>query len=286
MTHQASLKIQVVGVVGAGVMGIGIAQTLAHSRFDVILIDLSEDILRSAEVEIKNLIRLQRLFGKGGETSQLLGRISLTTDLSRLASVGFVIETVTETPEAKQSVYEAIDLICPPDTIFASNTSAIPIKRIASLTARANKVIGIHFMNPVTLTTAVEVIRGEQTSEETLAVTKSLLERMGKQYVVVNDSAGFVSNRVLMLMINEAISVVEEGIATPEDIDKLFKTCFSHKMGPLETADLIGLDTILMTIDVLRQHFGEGKYKSAALLKQMVDRGELGRKTGKGFYEY
>ena len=193
---------------------------------------------------------------------------------------------MTEDWEIKKEVYEAIDRICPPRCVFAVNTSCISITKVGAVTRRPSQVIGMHFMNPVPLKATVEVIRGFHTSEETIATARSFLAGMGKQAIVVNDFPGFVSNRVLMPMVNEAAMLVQDGVAPAEDIDRLFKQCFGHKMGPLETADLIGLDTILKSIVVLHESFGDSKYRPCPLLVKMVDAGLLGRKSGRGFYTY
>jgi 3-hydroxybutyryl-CoA dehydrogenase len=203
-----------------------------------------------------------------------------------LEEADFLIENVVERWDVKRDLYQRIDSVCPGRTIFAANTSAIPITRIASATRRPAKVLGIHFMNPVPLKRSVEVIRGYHTSEETIDAARGLLARMDKECILVNDSPGFVSNRVLMLTINEAIFLVSERVATPADVDRIFKECFGHKMGPLETADLIGLDTILLSLESLYESFSDSKYRPCPLLKQMVDAGLHGRKSGAGFYPY
>ena len=280
---------QVVGVIGAGVMGRGVAQNLAVSGQRVVLIDVSEEILAQARDEISRNLRFQGLFKKDEkkvDVGEILRRIEFATELSLLSEADFVIENVTEKWEIKKQVYEQIDSICPPHCVFAANTSAIPITRIASATRRAPQVLGIHFMNPVPLKSTVEVIRGYHTSDQTVETALALLAGMGKTGIVVNDSPGFVSNRVLMLTINEAIFLVHEGVASVEDIDAIFKNCFGHKMGPLETGDLIGLDTILYSLDVLYEAFNDSKYRPCPLLKKMVDAGLHGRKSGAGFYKY
>ena len=281
------MSIQLVGVVGAGVMGAGVAQNLAQTGHRVILVDVSENALAKAEQEIKNNIRFQTLFKKGTQNSlDALSNITFSVADELLKDVDFVIENVTEKWDIKRGVYQRIDEICPARCVFAANTSAISITRIASLTKRALKVVGIHFMNPVALKPMVEVIRGHHTSEETLRTAGELLAQMGKEYIVVNDSPGFVSNRVLMLMINEAIFLLQDQVASVEDVDRIFKSCFGHKMGPLETADLIGLDTILFSIEVLYESFNDSKYRPCPLLRKMVDAGLHGRKSGQGFYSY
>ena len=283
------MNIQVVGVVGAGVMGIGVAQNLAQTGYQVILVDISEAILENAEQEIKKNIRFQTLFNKEkkiGSPDDILKKITFSTNYKLLDSADFVVENVTEKWDIKKEVYAELDAICPERTVFAANTSAIPITRIASATKRPNNVIGMHFMNPVPMKSMVEVIRGYHTSEATIEIAKSFLAQMGKECIIVNDSPGFVSNRVLMLTINEAIFLLQERVASASDVDKIFKTCFGHKMGPLETADLIGLDTILLSIEVLYESFKDSKYRPCPLLKQMVEAGLYGQKSKQGFYVY
>lgn len=270
-------------------MGTGLSQHLAQTGHHVILVDISEEILRRADQQIKNGVRFQSLFTKDKHVEELesvIERITFTTDYRLLNEAHFVIENVPEKWEVKRHVYLRLDAICPQQSILASNTSAIPITRIASVTKRAPQVLGTHFMNPVPMKPVVEVIRGYHTSDETINITKELLAQMGKECIVVGDSAGFVSNRVLMLTINEAIFLVQEQVAGPEAIDHVFKSCLGHKMGPLETADLIGLDTILLSIEALHEYFSDSKYRPCPLLKKMVDAGLHGRKSGQGFYNY
>jgi len=283
------MNFQVVGVIGAGVMGRSVSQDLAQTGHQVILIDVSDEILDQARAEIKQNVRLYRLYNKAKSAENLddiLKRVSFSTDYQRLRDVDFVIENVREQWGLKKEVYEQIDAICPARCVFAANTSAISITRLASLTGRAARFIGMHFMNPVPLKTTVEVIRGHHTSDETVETAKSLLAEMGKDCVVVKDSPGFVSNRVLMLTINEAVFLVQDQVASAEEVDRIFKSCFGHKMGPLETADLIGLDTVLLSIEVLYESFSDSKYRPAPLLRKMVDAGLHGRKSGRGFYVY
>lgn len=283
------MEIQLVGVVGAGVMGRGVVQNLSQSGLKAILIDVSEEILKNAGEEIKQNLRFQVMMKKLDESQtpeSILDNIVFTTDFKLLEKCDYVIENVTEKWDVKKDVYAELETVCPESCIYAVNTSVIPITRIGSVTSRPGQVIGIHFMNPVPMKTMVEVIRGYHTTDETIETTKNLLSRMGKEVVLVNDSPGFVSNRVLMLTINEAIFLVQDQVAPAEDVDKIFKGCFGHKMGPLETGDLIGLDTILYSLEALYDSFNDDKYRPSPLLKKMVDAGLHGRKSGQGFYTY
>ena len=281
-------RLETIGVIGAGVMGVGLAQALAQSGLRTLLIDISDFILESALGQIRNGVRLARLLQKNlrGSLEEILGHIQVSADYAVLREADFVIENVTEQVGVKTEVYRRLDAVCPPRCIFAANTSAIPITRIAAMTSRPAQVLGMHFMNPVSLKTAVEVIRGYHTSEETITTATRLLALMGKKAILVGDSPGFVSNRVLMLTINEAILLVQEKVATPEVVDEIFRSCFEHKMGPLETADLIGLDTILLSLEVLYNEFKDCKFRPCPLLSQMVNAGLRGRKCGRGFYSY
>lgn len=281
------MTLQTIGVVGAGVMGAGVAQALAQTGHDVVLVDIAADALPRALQEVRGGLRLQRMLTKQAiDVEATLARIRTTTDLDALAVADFVVENATERFAVKEPIYRRLDAICGAGCCFAANTSAIPITRLASLTRRPAQVVGMHFMNPVPMKPVVEVIRGYHTAPETIAAARALLAAMGKEGVVVEDAPGFVSNRVLMLTINEAIFLVQDGVAAAADVDKIFKTCFGHKMGPLETADLIGLDTILLSIEVLHESFADSKYRPCPLLKKMVDAGLHGRKTGRGFYNY
>ena len=282
-----------IGVIGAGVIGNGVAQDFSQAGYSVILVDLSEDILQKTRANIQQNVRLYRFYDKrpaGQERDHspksVLDRIVFSTDYQQLKDVHYVVENVTEQWSIKEEVYKQLDAICPPETIFAVNTSCIPITKVASITHRPAQVIGTHFMNPVPLKDTVEVIRGYHTSEETIASTQTLLASLGKKMILTNDAPGFVSNRVMMLMVNEAIFLLQEGVAAASDVDQIFKNCFGHKMGPLETADLIGLDTILYSIEVLYESFSDSKYRPCPLLKKMVDAGLYGRKSGQGFYTY
>ncbi|OKI00360.1 3-hydroxybutyryl-CoA dehydrogenase [Streptomyces sp. CB02923] len=278
-----------VGVAGAGVMGREVAQVLSQNGLRVVLVDVSQEALDGARKAIGQKVRFQRMLGDDGPVvpvAELLERITFATDYSGFAEVDFVIENVTEDWETKRVVYAEIDRLCREDVVFAVNTSCIPITKVAGSVSRPDRVIGTHFMNPVTQKPVVEVIRGHHTSDATVATTRQLLAATGKKGIVVNDAPGFVSNRVLMLTINEAVFLLQDGVSTVEDIDEIFRTCFGHKMGPLETADLIGLDTILLSIEGLYESFADSKYRPCPLLQRMVHAGLHGRKSGRGFYDY
>lgn len=278
-----------IGVIGAGVMGMGVAQNLAQSGYAVILIDISEDILKNATEKIRKDMRLQAMFSKNKEQIDIetaLSHIVCSTDYQLLKDVEFVIENVPEKWDIKKEVYKKIDLICPEHTIFLVNTSCISITKVGALTNRKEKVIGTHFMNPVPLKNTIETIRGYHTSEETIEATRELLRGMGKGCILVNDYPGFVSNRISHLFMNEAAFVVQDQVASPEEVDDIFKLCFGHKMGPLETADLIGLDTVADSLDILYESYQDSKFRCCPLLRKMVDAGLLGRKVGQGFYTY
>ena len=282
------MDIQTIGIIGAGTMGNGIAHTAARSGFKVILHDIAESFLdRAVSTIAKNL---EREVAKGRITANdknaVLSRISAVTQNSALSEADFVIEAVIEDIETKLRVFEAMDRIARPGVILASNTSSISITKIASKTKRPDKVIGMHFMNPVPVMPLVEVVRGIATSDETYRMTKELAESLGKTAVEVNDYPGFVSNRVLMPMINEAVYCVMEGVGTAEAIDSVMKLGMNHPMGPLALADLIGLDVCLDIMEVLHSGLGDSKYRPCPLLRKMVDAGHLGRKSGGGFYKY
>lgn len=278
-----------IGVVGAGTMGIGVSQLFAEGGHEVVLVDLTDRQLTHAKAVIfQNLrmIPLVRPSAPRHRPEDVIGRIRFTTDLKDIGGVDYVIENVTENWEVKRGLYEEMDGLCPDGVAFGVNTSAIPITRVASVTRRPPEVIGTHFMNPAHLKPTVEVIRGFHTSDETIRRTAALLDSVGKNSVVVADSPGFVTNRVLMLTVNEAIFLLHEGVATAAEIDRLFKECFGHSMGPLETTDLIGLDTVLYSLEVLYDNLNEPKYRPCPLLRTMVDAGLYGRKSGRGFFTY
>ncbi|MGW3991334.1 3-hydroxyacyl-CoA dehydrogenase family protein [Streptomyces sp. NPDC004830] len=282
------MEFATVGVVGAGVMGVGVAHSLAQYGHRVVLVDVSEDVLDHARRELRTSLRTQALLDKGAalDIAAVMERVEFTTDYELLAAADFVVENVTEDFAVKQQVYERIDAIVRPEVVFAVNTSAISITRIGSLTSRPERVVGMHFMNPVPMKPMVEVIRGHHTTPATIDTARRFLAGLGKECVVVEDVPGFVSNRVLMLTINEAVFLVQDGVAPAADIDRIFTSCFEHRMGPLATADLIGLDTILKSVEVLYESFNDDKYRPAPLLKKMVAAGLLGRKSGQGFHTY
>ncbi|MFZ9518839.1 MAG: 3-hydroxybutyryl-CoA dehydrogenase [Silvanigrellaceae bacterium] len=280
-------QIKRVGVIGAGQMGNGIAQVLAQSGFSVALMDVSEASLKKAMGSIEK--SLAKLFEKGKlpeHPPMILGRIKCTTQLKDFADCDFAIEAVSEQEELKKSIFKQLDEILPAHAILATNTSSLPITRLASVTKRPEKFIGMHFMNPVPVMQLVEIIRGHATSENTYQLTKSLSESAGKTTVCSQDYPGFIVNRILMPMINEAFFTLMEGIASAEDIDAGMKLGTNQPMGPLTLADFIGLDTCLAIMKVLHDGLGDSKYRPCPLLKKYVDAGYLGRKSGRGVYNY
>jgi 3-hydroxybutyryl-CoA dehydrogenase len=279
---------EIVGVVGAGTMGNGIAQVAARAGYRVVMRDVSDEFLQRGMSAIDK--SLQRDVDKSrlaaDEKAEIIGRIETVTETSALAGAFIVIEAVTENLQVKSELFKALDQITGPAAILASNTSSISITKLGAATKRPDKVIGMHFMNPVPVMKLVEVIRGLATSDETHAKVVELTEKLGKTPLECQDSPGFVSNRVLMPMINEAIFALYEGVATRESIDGIMKLGMNHPMGPLALADFIGLDVCLAIMNVLHEGLGDPKYRACPLLKKYVDAGWLGKKSGRGFYEY
>lgn len=272
-------------------MGTGVAQSVAAAGLDAIVVDVSREALARCEAQLGRNARLFGMFaskGKGREPfdAAALARIRFTDQIDEVAGADLVVENVVEKWPVKEVVFKDLDRVCRPSCVLASNTSAISVTRSASVVRHPERVLGMHFMNPVPLITTVEVIRGVHTSGETIQIALGLLARMGKAGVVVADAPGFVSNRVLMLTVNEAIWLVQDGVSTPEDIDRIFRECMGHRMGPLATADLIGLDTILYSLEALQDQFGDPKFRPCPLLRRMVDAGQLGAKSGEGFYNH
>ena len=280
--------IRTVAVLGAGTMGNGIAHVFARSGYNVILRDVETRFLESAMDTITTNLAREVKKGKipQGDKSRVLGRIYTAPDMSEIARADFAVEAVPELLDLKLSVLREADKVLPPEVILASNTSSISITTLAAATSRPDRFVGMHFMNPVPVMVLIEVIRALQTSDETFHTTMALCERLEKKPVAVNDAPGFVSNRVLMPMINEAAFAVMEGVATAEAVDAVMKLGMNHPMGPLELADFIGLDVCVNILEVLYGGFGDSKYRACPLLRKMVAAGWLGRKSGRGFYNY
>ena len=282
------MDVKVFGVVGAGQMGNGIAQVAAASGLEVIMNDIKQAFVDKGMGVIA--ANLERGVAKGRlsaeEKDAILGRIKTSIDLKDMAAADYVVEAATEREDLKFGIFRDLDRICPPDAILATNTSSIPIGRIAAQTKRPDKIIGMHFMNPVPVMKLVEVIRGLATSEETFTLTWSLSERFGKTPAEANDFPGFIANRILMPMINEAVFCLYHGVGEAEAIDTVMKLGMNHPMGPLALADLIGLDTCLAIMETLYNGFSDSKYRPCPLLRKYVEAGWLGRKSGRGFYRY
>ncbi len=282
------MNVRKVAVIGAGTMGNGIAQVFAQAGFGVYLHDVKSEFvergLSAIDASLARMVKKEKL--REAEARDARALISSGTELEKAADADVAVEAIVEDVDAKRSLFRELDSILRPEAILASNTSSISITKLAAATKRADRFIGMHFMNPVPVMELVEIIRGLQTSDETTRATEELARKLGKTPVEVNDAPGFISNRVLMPLINEAIYATMEGVATPEAIDKVMKLGMNHPMGPLTLADFIGLDVCLSVLEVLHRGFGDPKYRPCPLLVKMVDAGYLGRKSGKGFYEY
>jgi len=278
-----------IGVIGAGNIGTGLVTDLVLHGLNAVVMDISDAALQKAETEVLKSIRFAPMFSKTlprVSKEDAVRRMKFTRDLKDLAGCQMIVENVTENWEIKRPIYEQLDVLMPPEVCFGANTSCLSITKIGAATKRPAQVIGIHFMNPVHLKPTVEVIRGFHTSERTVELLLALFGQLQKQAIIVQDLPGFVSNRISHVFMNEAAFVLQDEIASAEQVDQIFKQCFGHKMGPLETADLIGLDTVANSLDVLFASYHDPKYRVCPLLRKLVDAGHLGRKSGRGFHTY
>jgi 3-hydroxybutyryl-CoA dehydrogenase len=275
-----------IGILGVGVMGMGVTQVFAQVDFPVIAVDRTNEILNKARKKISRSVLLENMQKGVQSTEDPLNHITFTTEIEDLTDVDVLIENITEDKCMKEDAYKKLDSVCRKDCMFMANVSCISITYLASLTSRPHQVIGAHFMNPVPMINSVELIKGFHTSDQTVSQALELLASIGKEGIVINDLPGFVSNRTSHLMMNEAAFIVQDQVASAEQVDKIFRDCYGHKMGPLETADLIGLDTVVNSLQVLYDSYQDPKFRCCPLLKKMVDAGLLGQKSGRGFYQY
>lgn len=285
----AEMKMSAICVVGGGTMGVGVSSDLILHGFNVVLVDNNDEALKRAEAKIVKNVRFAPALRSGLcklDEDEIRNRMQFSSQLEAAGSSHYVVENVPENWDVKKPVYEQLSQICGDDVCFGVNTSCTSITKIGAVTDRPQKVIGIHFMNPAYLIDGVEVMRGFHTSDETVETTLSLLNRLGKRSTIVGDLPGFVSNRISHVFMNEAAFVVQDQLAEPKDVDEIFRNCFGHSMGPLETADLIGLDTVVNSLKVLYDGYQDPKFRCCPLMQKMVEAGQLGRKTGRGFYDY
>lgn len=278
-----------IGIIGAGTMGTGLAVDVVLRGMSAVLVDTSAEALERCRTEVFKTVRFAPLMNKAlprVAAKDVTERTRFVSDIAEVGDCDFIVENVTEDLRVKAAVYRELDQVCPPEVCFGVNTSCISITEIAGYTGRPDRVIGMHFMNPVYLKTSIEMIRGYHTSEQTIAAATAFLAQLNKDAILVNDYPGFVANRISHLYMNEAAFVVQDQVASPKEVDDIFKKCYGHTMGPLETADLIGLDTVVHSLDVLYESYQDSKFRCCPLLRKMVHAGLLGVKSGKGFYDY